>query len=119
MRLTPEQKILVCLLRGAAIWWDDGKLKVAAVAAPLPVEGAEWLKANKADLLKALRPSNEGRLERAIRVGMGPAWLEELRRVEANLEGCGGQERRMKAWALVLGEGSPFEWEATRKEATP
>lgn len=117
--MSPEGKVLVCLLRGVAVWWNDGKLSVAAVAAPLPVAGLDWLKANKADLLKALRPSNEGRLERAIRVGMGPAWLEELRRVEANLEGCGGQERRMKAWALVLGEGSPFEWEATRKEATP
>ena len=115
--MSPEGKVLASLLRGVAVWWGDGKLKVAAVAASLPVAGLDWLKANKADLLKALRPSNEGRLERELRAGLGRAWMEELRRVEGSLEGCDGQERRMKAWALVLGEGSPFEWEATREEA--
>lgn len=114
--MTAEQKVMVALCRGVAVWAAGDKLGWAAVDGKLPQNGLSWLKAEKSDLLRGLRPSNKGRLEREIRAGMGPAWLELYRLEKGRLKSedpdMDDQEIRMKTWARALGTGLPLGWES-------
>lgn len=109
-RQTPEMKVMTCLLRGVAIWRFGKALKIMPMTDSLSRQGMAWIKANEEDLLQALKPANERYLDKKIRAGLGPAWGEEYRKAKTELEECHGQEKTMKAWALVLGEGHPFDW---------